>query len=94
MKKIILLAAALWANALFANELPGLGKVAKNLHLTTTGAAGIMQTFALIIGVGLLTGGVIKYLERRHNPEEVSLGKVLSLLIGGIAFVAIGLISV
>ena len=58
------------------------------------GAGGVVRTVSLIVGAGLLTASVIKYIERRSNPEEVSWGKIFALLIGGLAFIAIGMITV
>ncbi len=73
----------------FARRSQSLGGIAKNLDQPIQGVIGLIQTICLIAGIGLLIGSVIKYMQHRKNPVEVTLGTVFTLLLVGLALIAL-----
>ena len=66
-----------------------LGGIAKNLNAPLKGVTSIMLSICLVAGVGLVVGGLIRYLQHRKNPVEATLGSCIALLLAGLALIAL-----
>lgn len=65
------------------------GYIANNMMEPISGITYLMQTAALMCGVGMITGAFFKAIEWRRNPAHVTIGVPLTMFITGIGLIVL-----
>lgn len=68
------------------------GYIANNMLGPIGGITELVQTAALLCGIGLIIGSMFKYHAYRRNPFEVTVGVPFVMLLAGIGCLILGLI--
>lgn len=72
-----------------AQQRGSLGHLANSLRASTEGAAAIVHTICLVVGVGMIMVALFKFKDRYHNPDEVPLRSPVLILLLALAFIAL-----
>lgn len=70
-----------------------LGTVADNMLAGVRGLNSVLIAICFVAGVGFCIGGLIQYKYHRDNPQQVRLSTPIVLLVLGVCFISIPLIS-
>ena len=81
-------ALALIEASVYATYIPKTEKQS-NLSKVAYAAKHILQDIGLVFGIGMVLGGVYKYVEHRSNPLAHPLGRVVTLIVAGAALIAL-----
>ena len=87
--KVISRLACLFGLVLFADAAMALHATAIGTHVTATmaSAAKIMQSVALVAGIGFIMVSFFKFHQHKQNPTQVPLSQGLSMLVIGAGLV-------
>jgi type III secretory pathway component EscU len=85
----IVLSVVYCGNALATTTLGG---IASNISEPVSLITQLLRAISIICGVGLMMGGIIKYLEYRRNPIAIRLSTVFFMFFFGIALIIVGFI--
>ena len=77
----------------FGAEAATLGDISNNLMGPVTGLARVMHAVCYVAGVGFFIGGLLQYKYHRENPQQVRLSTPIVLVLLGVVFLMIPLVS-
>lgn len=93
MRKSISVIAALFAMMAGNIYAASLGEVSQNLLGPATGIGHLMNAICYLVGLGFLLTGLLQYKYHRENPQQVKLSTPISLLLIGLAMLALPFLS-
>lgn len=92
MGRIILFCILLTTLYSFNATAGGFGDVALNVFEPVSVIIQLIRGVSIICGVGLLLGGILRFIEHRRNPMQVRLSTVIFMFIFGVGLIIVGLI--
>lgn len=90
---LIALLGLAWTYESMAQQSYGLGALADGLMLPVAAFGNALYVTALVLGIALLGGTVVRYFEHRRNSMQVRFSQVVTMFILGVMLVLLALIS-
>ncbi len=87
---LLLTSMLLLANLAWAIDLGGL---ADNALTPVSGLAAAANKILILIGVGLLAAGVVRYFEHRRSPGQVHMSQVMIVVVLGLVLIGVAYVG-
>lgn len=87
---------SLWINFALADppaSVSSLGQTAGTVMGPLSTFTKILYIICYVLGICFLLGGIVRYKEYRQNPSETPVSRAISILIFGLIFLAIPMIT-